>query len=52
MEFKLRRVLAPYRGLINKLIEFIEEETYREKERFIEELVPLLRELGRSHSDA
>jgi len=48
VELKLRRVIAPYRGLVNKLIEFIEGETYREKERFIEELVPLLRELDRS----
>lgn len=52
VELKLRRVLNPYRRLVNKLIEYIEEETHREKERFIEELVPLLRELDRGRSDA
>lgn len=47
-EIKLSHLLDPYRGLVNKLLDFIEKEIYKNKERVIEELIPLLRDLDRS----
>lgn len=43
LEFKLRRVITPYRLLVNSLIEVLEKTAYLEKERFLEDLPGLLR---------
>jgi len=42
VEIRLRGLLNPYRELVNVLIEYIERLIYREKERFIESLTPLM----------
>jgi len=42
LELKLRSLVSPYRSLTNLLIQWIDEEVYRIKERTIEELIPLL----------
>lgn len=48
VELKLSKLLKPYHDLLNNLIDFIEKHIYKNKERVIEELVPLLRGLDRS----
>jgi len=59
IELKLRSVLRPYRELTNKLVEVIENVTYMEKEKFINELPDLLQaikegmpDLNESETDA
>lgn len=42
LELKLRSLLSPYRRLVNMMIQWIDDEVYRIKERTIEELIPLL----------
>jgi len=39
LEIRLRRVLNVYRGLVNKLIEFVDGQVYREKERVLEDCI-------------
>ena len=38
LELKIRPLLSFYRNLVNVLIEFIEKQVYREKEKFLESL--------------
>jgi hypothetical protein len=42
LEFKLQRVTAPYRKIINLLIDAFEEICYQEKEEFLENIPRLL----------
>ena len=51
IELKLRSVLRPYRELTNKLVEVIENVTYMEKEKFINELPDLLQAIKEGMPD-
>lgn len=39
LEYRLRSIISPYREIINKLIETIEQITYREKEKVIDQVL-------------
>jgi len=39
LEIRLHRILNVYHGLINKLIEFVNEQVYREKEHVLEDCI-------------
>lgn len=51
LELRLRRVLKPYRLLVNSLIEVLEKTAYLEKERFLEDLPGILRVFEASGRD-
>jgi len=39
LEYRLRSIVSPYREIINKLIEAIEQITYKEKERALDQVM-------------
>jgi len=42
LEIKLRPMLKPYRTLVNALIQWADEQVYREKEEAIKDLLPFI----------
>ena len=42
LDHLIAKIIEPYHGIANKLIDLVNEETYRRKEKLIEKLVTLL----------